>query len=505
MGTDTPIAVLSSRPRMLFDYFSQLFAQVTNPPLDAIREEVVTSLGGTIGPEGDLLQPECRTPASRSCSRSRSCTTTTCRSSSTSTTTANSRASAASSIRGLYPVAEGGDGLRQCARGHPYQVSQAIEGGARIVVLSDRESSEKLAPIPSLLLTSAVHHHLVREKTRTKVGLIVEAGDAREVHHMALAHRLRCRSGQPVHGFRDHRGVHDQSAATSRASTLDKAVANYIKAAGKGVLKVMSKMGISTLASYTGAQLFQVIGLSQELSDEYFTGLQSQLGGIGLDQIAADVAARHGVAYLDRPVRSALTASSRSAASTSGVVKASTTCSTRTRSSSCSTPLAPVSTRCSRSTRQMVNDQSERLASLRGLFDFKTEERPSISIDEVEPASEIVKRFSTGAMSYGSISAEAHETLAIAMNRLGGRSNSGEGGETSVALHAGRERRSASQCHQAGRVGTLRCHLALPDATAPTSRSRWRREPSPVRAASFRLTRCTRGWPRFGTPRLASG
>lgn len=347
MGTDTPIAVLSSRPRMLFDYFSQLFAQVTNPPLDAIREEVVTSLGATIGPEGDLLHPN-----ADSCKQIALPQPILHNDDLSKLVHVNDDGEfpgfRSVVIRGLYPVKEGGDGIRRALEGIKYQVSQAIEGGARIVVLSDRESTEDYAPIPSLLLTSAVHHHLVREKSRTKVGLIVEAGDAREVHHMALLIGFGAAAVNPYMAFE----TIDEFLQNGELEglTLEKGIANYIKAAGKGVLKVMSKMGISTLASYTGAQLFQVIGLSQELTDEYFTGLQSQLGGIGLDQIAADVEARHRIAYLDRPEERAHR-ELESAASTSGVVKASTTCSTRIRSSSSSTQLAQVSTRCSRSTR----------------------------------------------------------------------------------------------------------------------------------------------------------
>ncbi len=466
MGTDTPIAVLSNRSRLLFDYFSQLFAQVTNPPLDAIREKVVTSLKRNIGPEADLLHPgpdSCRQialeqpildndelgklvhinddgsqPGLRSVV-----------------------------VRGLYPVAEGGEGLRKALAAINTQVSAAIDGGARIIVLSDRESNEKLAPIPSLLLTSSVHHHLVRERTRTMVGLVVEAGDAREVHHMALLIGFGAAAINPYMAFETIEDMLERGSLQMPGSTGDhaadfrKAVANYCTAGSNGVLKVMSKMGISTLASYNGAQLYQVIGLGQELVDEYFTGLRSPLGGIGLDEIAEEVAVRHRVAFLENRNERAhreLEVGGEYQWRREGeyhlfnpdtVFKLQHA--TRTGQYSIFKEYT-----------KLVDDQSERLAALRGLFKFKSDQRASISIDEVEPASEIVKRFSTGAMSYGSISAEAHETLAIAMNRIGARSNSGEGGESPARFEVeenGDWRRSAIKQVASGRFGVTAHYL----------------------------------------------
>ncbi|BAH51782.1 glutamate synthase large subunit [Rhodococcus opacus] len=458
MGTDTPIAVLSSRSRMLFDYFSQLFAQVTNPPLDAIREEVVTSLGGTIGPEHDLLHPtaeSCRQiflpqPILHNDDLSKLIHV------NDDGEFPNFRSVI---VRGLYPVAEGGAGLRKALDDVRYQVSEAIAGGARLVVLSDRESNETYAPIPSLLLTSAVHHHLVREKTRTKVGLIVEAGDAREVHHMALLIGFGAAAVNPYMAFE----TVDEAVRNNELQgvTLDKAIQNYIKAAGKGVLKVMSKMGISTLASYTGAQLFQVIGLSQDLVDEYFTGLQSSLGGIGLDEIAADVAVRHANAYLDRPEERAhreLEVGGEYQWRREGEYHLFNPDTVFKLQHSTRTGQYEVFKEYTK----LVDDQSERLAALRGLFEFKKGVREPVPLDEVEPATEIVKRFSTGAMSYGSISAEAHETLAIAMNRLGGRSNSGEGGESPARFtpdENGDWRRSAIKQVASGRFGVTSHYL----------------------------------------------
>ncbi|MGE0216719.1 glutamate synthase large subunit [Mycolicibacterium sp.] len=462
MGTDTPVAVLSARPRMLYDYFQQLFAQVTNPPLDAIREEVVTSLSGTVGPEGDLLNPgpeSCRQivlpqPILRNAELSKLICV-----DPDHEIRGHKHGMRAAVIRCLYPVNRGGQGLKEALDNVRAKVSAAIRDGARIIVLSDRESNEQMAPIPSLLSVSAVHHHLVRERTRTQVGLVVEAGDAREVHHMACLVGFGAAAINPYMAFESIEDMVDRGVITGISS--DQAKANYVKAAGKGVLKVMSKMGISTLASYTGAQLFQAIGISQQVLDEYFTGLSCPVGGIDLDDIAADVAARHALAYLDRPNEWAhreLEVGGEYQWRREGeyhlfnpdtVFKLQH--STRTGQYSIFKEYT-----------QLVDDQSERIASLRGLLKFRDGVRPPVPLDEVEPASEIVKRFSTGAMSYGSISAEAHETLAIAMNRLGGRSNSGEGGESVTRFEPdenGDWRRSAIKQVASGRFGVTSHYL----------------------------------------------
>src|SRR6478735_8680643 len=463
MGTDTPIAVLSQRPRMLYDYFQQLFAQVTNPPLDAIREEVVTSLQGTVGPEGDLLNPDensCRQivlpqPILRNADLSKLIDV-----DPDHEIRGRKHGMRAAVVSCLYPVADSGAGLRRALEDVRTKVSQAIRNGARIIVLSDRESNEWLAPIPSLLSTAAVHHHLVRERTRTQVGLVVEAGDAREVHHMAMLVGFGCAAINPYMAFESIEDMVDRGVITGMSS--DQAKANYVKAAGKGVLKVMSKMGISTLASYTGAQLFQAIGISQQILDEYFTGLTCPVGGIDLEDIADDVASRHALAYLDRPDEWAhreLEVGGEYQWRREGeyhlfnpdtVFKLQH--STRTGQYSIFKEYT-----------QLIDDQSERMASLRGLLKFRDGERPAVPIDEVESAREIVKRFSTGAMSYGSISAEAHETLAIAMNRLGGRSNSGEGGESAARFDRdenGDWRRSAIKQVASGRFGVTSHYLS---------------------------------------------
>ncbi|MEV0336867.1 glutamate synthase large subunit [Nocardia sp. NPDC050717] len=466
MGTDTPIAVLSNRSRLLFDYFSQLFAQVTNPPLDAIREKVVTSLKRNIGPEADLLHP-----GPESCKQIALEQPILDNDELAKLVHINDDGShpglRSVVVRGLYPVAEGGAGMRRALAAINTQVSAAIDGGARIIVLSDRESNEKLAPIPSLLLTSSVHHHLVRERTRTMVGLVVEAGDAREVHHMAMLVGFGAAAINPYMAFESIEDMLERGSLQVPGSTGDlaadyrKAVANYCTAASNGVLKVMSKMGISTLASYNGAQLYQVIGLAQDLVDEYFTGLRSHLDGIGLDEIAEEVAARHRVAFLENRNERAhreLEVGGEYQWRREGeyhLFNPDTVFKLQHATRSGQYSIFKEYTK-------LVDDQSERLAALRGLFKFKKGQRAPISIDEVEPASEIVKRFSTGAMSYGSISAEAHETLAVAMNRLGARSNSGEGGESPARFEVeenGDWRRSAIKQVASGRFGVTAHYL----------------------------------------------
>jgi glutamate synthase (NADPH/NADH) large chain len=462
MGTDTPVAVLSSRPRLLFDYFQQLFAQVTNPPLDAIREELVTSLSSTIGPEQNLLDP----------------TAASCRQLVLPYPIISNQELAKLlyvnedgdlpgftpfAVDGLYPVADGGEGLRRALDDIRQRVSEAIAGGAKIVVLSDRHSSPELAPIPSLLLTSAVHHHLIREKTRTRVGLVIEAGDAREVHHMALLLGFGAAAVNPYLAFETIEDLIDQGGLTG--VTKRAAVRNYIKACGKGVLKVMSKMGISTVASYTGAQVFEAVGLGRDLVDEYFSGTVSRIGGVGLDELADEVAARHRYANLDRPEENAhrsLWAGGEYQWRREGEYHLFNPETVFKLQHATRAKRYDVFKQYS----QLVDDQSARLATLRGLFRLKEGERPPVPIDEVEPVRDIVKRFSTGAMSYGSISAEAHQTLAIAMNRIGGKSNTGEGGEDADRFLPdpnGDLRRSAIKQVASGRFGVTSEYLVNAD------------------------------------------
>jgi glutamate synthase (NADPH/NADH) large chain len=464
MGTDTPIAVLSTRSRMLFDYFQQLFAQVTNPPLDAIREELVTSLSATIGSEANLLEP-----GPQSCVQvelpfpiidnddlaklihiDRD---------------GDRPEFAATVLSGLYRVAGGGRALRAALDRVRAEASAAIAEGKRILVLSDRNADAEMAPIPSLLLTSAVHHHLIREKTRTRVGLVVEAGDAREVHHMALLVGYGAGAINPYLAFESIEDLIASQLYGLGGMDPKIAVKNYIKAAGKGVLKVMSKMGISTVASYCGAQVFEAIGLGQELVDEYFTGTVSRLGGIGLDELAMEVAKRHEIAYAERPTERA-----HRDLDLGGEYQW-----RREGEYHLFNPETVFklqhATRAGRydvykEYTALVDTQSTRLATLRGLFELREGVRPPVPIEEVESVSEIVKRFATGAMSYGSISKEAHETLAIAMNRIGGKSNTGEGGEDADRFTPddnGDLRRSAIKQVASGRFGVTSEYLVNAD------------------------------------------
>ncbi|MGH9270660.1 MAG: glutamate synthase-related protein, partial [Ilumatobacteraceae bacterium] len=460
MGTDTPIAVLSTRPRLLFDYFQQLFAQVTNPPLDAIREEVVTSVSSTVGPEDNVLRPS---PAS-------------CRQlvlpfpiidndELSKIVHANDGERfpglRAHVVSGLYRVAGGGLALERALAAICHEVSAAIDGGARIIVLSDRNADAVEAPIPSLLLTAAVHHHLVRTKQRTMVGLLVECGDAREVHHMALLIGYGAGAINPYLAFESIEDLiaHDLHGLGSIEPAT--ALRNYIKACGKGVLKVMSKMGVSTVASYTGAQIFEAIGLGDELVERYFTGTFSRLGGIGLDQVAAEVAARHASAHPTRPEERAhrkLELGGEYQWRREGEVHLFNPETVFKLQHSTRAKRYDIFRQYSRA----VDDQSKQLATLRGLFELKARERPAVPIDDVEPVASIVRRFSTGAMSYGSISAEAHETLAVAMNRLGAKSNTGEGGEDPDRLHDP-ARRSAIKQVASGRFGVTSEYLTNAD------------------------------------------
>jgi glutamate synthase (NADPH/NADH) large chain len=462
MGTDTPVPVISDRPRMLYEYFKQLFAQVTNPPLDANFEALVTSLNSTLGPEANVLSagPEscrqivCPTPIL------------------TNEELAKLRYidEGETAVSGFtpftvychYPVGEGGDGLRMAIDNVRTQVSEAIANGANIIILSDRYADEDMAPIPTLLITAAVHHHLVREKTRTRVGLVVETGEAREVHHFCLLLGFGAGAINPYLAF-------DTIRDLVREGALDlserKAVKNYVKASGKGILKVMSKMGISTVASYTGAQIFEAVGLRKDVVDEYFTGTASRIEGIDLDVVAGEVKARHTIAYPARPEELAhreLPVGGEYQWRREGEYHLFNPDTVYKLQHSTRSGRYDVFKEYTR----LVDDQAKRLATLRGLFTFRNGERPPVPLEEVEPISEIVKRFSTGAMSYGSISKEAHENLAIAMNRLGARSNTGEGGEDPerfVAMPNGDLKRSAVKQVASGRFGVTSEYLVNAD------------------------------------------
>ena len=465
MGTDTPPAVLSDRNRPIYDFFKQLFAQVTNPPLDAIREELVTSLYARVGPEGNLFDPQpssCRTvhldsPVITDEELARLATI---------DGPDGLGDFRAETLSALYPVSEGGDGLRRALQELRQAASSAIDTGASILIVSDRGSDERLAPIPSLLATSAVHQHLVAERTRTRVGLVSESGDAREVHHLCLHIGYGANAVNPYLAYETiaemvTEGLHGLDPSMG----VEAAHRNFTKAGSAGILKVMSKMGISTVASYTGAQIFEAIGLGSELVDEYFTGTTSRLGGIGLEEIAAAVAVRH---------RRAFPANRTSRAHRS--IEAGGEYQWR-REGEYHLFNPETVFKLQHATRdrrfdifreytRRIDDQSSRLGTVRGLFRFRAGVRPPVPIEEVEPVSEVVKRFATGAMSYGSISKEAHETLAIAMNRIGGKSNTGEGGEDAdryVPDPNGDLRRSAVKQAASGRFGVTSEYLVNAD------------------------------------------
>jgi glutamate synthase (NADPH/NADH) large chain len=462
MGTDTPVAVLSERPRLLFDYFAQLFAQVTNPPLDAIREELVTSLWSTLGSEANLLEPgpeNCRQivlehPVLDNDELAKLLYV---------GDDGGISGFSAFAVDGLWPVTGGGAGLEASIDKVCSRVSEAIALGANIIVLSDRHASADLAPIPSLLLTAAVHNHLVREKERTRVGLVVETGEAREVHHLALLIGYGAAAVNPYLAFDSIAEMVRDGAITGL--TERQALQQYVKAASKGILKVMSKMGISTKASYTGAQVFEALGLDETFVARYFTGTSSRLGGIGAGEIAAESAERHAAGFDTRA-----TVPGRLEIEVGGEYQW-----RRDGEYHLFNPRTVHKLQHSTRARRYdvfkeytsaVDAQSEQLATLRGLLRFRQGERPPVPLADVEPVSSIVKRFATGAMSYGSISKEAHETLAVAMNRLGARSNTGEGGEDPeryIPDPNGDSRRSAVKQVASGRFGVTSEYLVNAD------------------------------------------
>jgi glutamate synthase (NADPH) large chain len=476
MGTDTPLAVLSERPRVLYDYFAQLFAQVTNPPLDAIREELVTSLGGTLGPEGNLLDPQ-----PESCNQIVLPQPVLTNEELAKLLYINEDGTQPGwrtfAIDGLFPVPHAeadlvhdadtpGIALKKALDAVCVQVDEAIEAGAKIVVLSDRHSSADLAPIPALLLVSAVHHHLIAERTRTRVGLVIETGEAREVHHMAL---LIGYGAAAINPYLALDSIEDLIANdVVRGVTPRHAIRSFVKGNGKSVLKIMSKMGISTVASYTGAQVFEAIGLAPDVVDTYFAGTVSRIGGIGLEEIAQEVVLRHAAAWPDRESEQAyrdLPVGGEYQWRREGEYHLFNPTTVHKLQHSTRTKQYGIFKQYT----SAVDRQAGHLATLRGLMRVRDAHelgRQPLPIDEVESVSDIVKRFNTGAMSYGSISSEAHETLAIAMNRLGARSNTGEGGEDSARFTPdanGDLRRSAIKQVASGRFGVTSEYLVNAD------------------------------------------
>ncbi len=426
MGNDAPLAVLSDLPQNLFSYFKQLFAQVSNPPLDAIREELVTQLAVPAGRRQDLLDEtplHCRVlridhPVLRN------------------SDLLKIRESDAPGLRSrtistLFPASEGVDGLRAALDRIREEASRAVEEGCPIIIISDRGVDEEHTFVPSLLAVSGIHHHLIREQTRTAVDIVVESGEPREVHHFATLFGYGAAAINPYLAFEALAGLRARPHIDERALPEQGAVeSNYVKAVLKGVLKVMSKMGISTLQGYQGAQIFEALGLSSSLVDEFFTWTPTRIGGIGLDEIAGDLLTNHRRAYPEAtmPGRPALDNGGRYGWRGDGEK--------HLYSPEVITLLQDAAKsndyRIFKQFEEAANDESERLATIRGLLDFKVDPDDAIPLDEVEPAESIVTRFAGGAISLGSISREAHETLAIAMNRIGARSNTGEGGEDAV-------------------------------------------------------------------------
>jgi glutamate synthase (NADPH) large chain len=453
MGTDTPLAVLSERPQLLFSYFKQHFAQVTNPPIDPLREELVMSLKMSLGPEQNLFDetPEhCRRvlidqpiltadelEKIRRLGTQRAATTT---------------------LSTLFPVSTGEKGMEDALHRLCEKAESAVRGGSAVLVLSDRGVSVEQAPIPSLLATAAVHHYLVRAGIRTGTTLVVETAEAREVHHFALLVGYGATAINPYLAFE----TLEEMAGSDllEGVGLEQAKENYVKAIGKGLLKVISKMGISTLFSYCGAQIFEAVGLNKEVIDRYFTGTASRVGGVGLEEIGREVLERHRRAFggvEDGPEELEI----------GGEYQLRMQGQYHQWNQKSIPPLQrAVKTGSFETFKEFTrhfDEQSARYATLRGLLDF--EENP-IPLEEVEPAAEIVKRFTTGAMSLGSLSKEAHETLAIAMNRIGGKSNTGEGGEDPVRFtpdENGDSRRSAIKQVASGRFGVTTEYLVNAD------------------------------------------
>ena len=417
MGTDTPLAVLSNKPQLLYNYFKQLFAQVTNPPIDPIREENITSTETMLGSEGNLLEP---TP--ESCRMIKLAHPLLTNEELEKLRHVDRPGFKATTLPIVFKATDKAKGL-EAALNHLFsEADKAIADGVNIIVLSDRGISATEAPIPALLAVSGLHHHLIRAGTRTKIGLVLESGEPREVHHFALLIGYGCTAINPYLAFDT---IDDLIAEKMLLNTDHKtAVKKFIKAAVKGVVKTMAKMGISTIQSYHGAQIFEAIGLNSELVNKYFTWTPSRIQGAGLDVIAEEVLKRHHHAFPSREVNGELEAGGQYQWRDGGEFHLFNPQTVHKLQNACRTGNYKIFQEYA----ELINNQSKNLCTLRGLLEFKFA-ATAIPIEEVESVESIVKRFKTGAMSYGSISKEAHEALAIAMNRLGGRSNTGEGGE----------------------------------------------------------------------------
>ncbi len=455
MGTDTSLAVLSNRSRLLYDYFKQLFAQVTNPPLDAIREELVTDMGSTLGAERNLLAPE-----AASCHHVKIDFPVLANAELAKLRRLSDPAFRSATLPMLFDPGAGAAGLAEAMNALRAQASAAIEAGTTLLVLSDRGVGAEHAPIPALLATAGVHHHLVREGTRTRVALLVETGEARECHHMALLLGYGAAAINPYLAFETIGEL--LASGEIRDVDYDEAARRYVRACTKGVLKVMSKMGISTLQSYRGAQIFEAVGLDKDFVDRYFTWTASRVGGIGIETVADETVRRHAAAFPNRGRDDGeLDSGGEYQWRRDGeyhLFNPQTVFKLQHASRSGQREIY-------REYAELVNGQNRQRATLRGLIALKPTDR-RVPLDEVEPPEAIFKRFATGAMSYGSISAEAHETLAIAMNRLGGKSNTGEGGEDPARYTPdanGDLRRSAVKQVASGRFGVTSEYLVNAD------------------------------------------
>ncbi|RVU04243.1 glutamate synthase large subunit [Novosphingobium umbonatum] len=457
MGTDTPIAVLSRKSRLLYDYFKQNFAQVTNPPIDPIREELVMSLVSMIGPRPNLLgrdagshkRLEIDQPilTNEDVAKIRS------------VEAALDGAFRTTTVDTTWDASTGAEGLAQAIKEMCWAATEAVLADHNILILSDRAQGPDRIPMPALLATAAVHHHLVRQGLRMQTGLVVETGEAREVHHFCVLAGYGAEAINPYVAFETLEEIRVKKGIELDAKAVKK---NYIKAVGKGILKVMSKMGISTYQSYCGAQIFDAIGLSSEFVDAYFTGTATTIEGVGIKEIAEETVRRHAAAYGDNPIY-------KNMLDVGGIygyrLRGEEHAWTPSNIASLQHAVRGNIPEKYKEFAETINDQSQRNLTIRGLIDLKKADKP-LDISEVEPASEIVKRFATGAMSYGSISWEAHTTLAIAMNRIGGKSNTGEGGEDPARftpLANGDSLRSSIKQVASGRFGVTTEYLVNAD------------------------------------------
>ncbi|NKJ00267.1 glutamate synthase large subunit [Novosphingobium sp. SG707] len=457
MGTDTPIAVLSRKSRLLYDYFKQNFAQVTNPPIDPIREELVMSLVSMIGPRPNLLGKEAGSHkrleidqpilTNEDVAKIRS------------VEAALDGAFRTATVDTTWDAKSGAEGLEQAIKEMCWAATEAVLADHNILILSDRAQGPDRIPMPALLATAAIHHHLVRQGLRMQAGLVVETGEAREVHHFCVLAGFGAEAINPYVAFETLEDIRVKKGIPLDAKTVKK---NYIKAVGKGILKVMSKMGISTYQSYCGAQIFDAIGLSSSFINAYFTGTATTIEGAGLKEIAAETVRRHAAAYGDNPIY-------KNMLDVGGIygyrIRGEEHAWTPSNIASLQHAVRGNVPEKYKEFAETINDQAQRNLTIRGLLDFRKADKP-LDISEVEPASEIVKRFATGAMSYGSISWEAHTTLAIAMNRIGGKSNTGEGGEDPIRfkpLDNGDSLRSSIKQVASGRFGVTSEYLVNAD------------------------------------------